>query len=134
MSDTVAIKKQDYKPHFTDMEKLGQGASGIVYSAKDKRTGRQVALKIAPISELKELENEIGLQAMTKHPNIVECIEAYANKTSVCIVMELMTGGSLTDLLDVRSPMPENVIAGVCKGMLMALAYMHRQFRLHRWV
>lgn len=132
ISETVNIKKMDYKQFFQDMEKLGQGASGIVYAATDKRTGNRVALKIAPISELAELTNEIALQAMTKHPNIVECIEAYASKTSVCIVMELMTGGSLTDLLDPRSPMPENIIAAVCRGMLRALACLHRQFRLHR--
>lgn len=132
MSESVFIQKTDYKPLFDNMEKLGQGASGIVYSAIDKRDGRQVALKIAPLSELAELTNEIALQAMSKHPNIVECIEAYSTKKEVCIVMELMSGGSLTDMLDVRNPMPENVIASVCKGMLMALAYMHRQFRLHR--
>jgi len=59
-------------------EYAGQGASGVVYSATDKRDGRKVALKIAPSNELTELTNEIGLQSLSKHPNIVEFIEAYA--------------------------------------------------------
>lgn len=46
--------------------------------------------------------------------------------------MELMKGGSLTDCLGVRVEFPEQCIAYVCKHMLMALAFMHRQHRMHR--
>lgn len=132
IKDAVNLKNEDYHNYYTDMMKLGQGASGVVYSAKDKRSGRIVALKLCALAELAELTNEIGLQTMTKHPNIVECIEAYQSKTDVCIVMELMMGGSLTDCCTQNSSMPEPCVAYVCKRMLMALAYMHRMYRLHR--
>ncbi|RYH19701.1 hypothetical protein EON65_25690 [archaeon] len=108
------------------------GASGVVYSATDRRTGRKVALKIAPANELAELINEIGLQCLSRHPNIVEYIEAFQGPDEICIVMELMIGGSLTDCCDVRRPMSEPMIAYVCRSMLMALSFMHREFRLHR--
>jgi serine/threonine protein kinase len=52
--------------------------------------------------------------------------------SQVCIVMELMTGGSLTDVLGSNMDFPEPCIAYVCKHSLMALAFMHRQHRLHR--
>lgn len=126
------LKQENYKNYYGGMKKLGQGASGIVYSATDKRSGRKVALKIAPTNELAELTNEIGLQSLSVHPNIVEYIEAFQSEDEVCIVMELMQGGSLTDCVDVKRPMPEQTIAFVCKKMLMALAFMHREFRLHR--
>lgn len=132
MEDAVDIKKTDYRANFTDMKRLGQGASGIVYSAMDKRSGKQVALKIASVSEINELTNEIGQQMLSKHPNIVEIIEAYVVRKEVCIVMELMSGGSLTDMLDVANPMPESSIAYVCKHTLMALSFLHREHRLHR--
>jgi len=132
MTETAGLKHEEYKPNFTNMKKLGQGASGVVYSATDKRDGKIVALKIAPIAELNDLINEIGLQALSKHPNVVEMIEAYVTKKDVCIVMELMTGGSLTDLLDARNPMPESTIAYTCKKILMALTHVHKQYRLHR--
>lgn len=132
IKEAVHLKDEDYLVYYTDLVKLGQGASGTVYSAKDKRSGRIVALKLCALSELAELTNEIGLQTMTKHPNIVECVEAYVSKTDVCIVMELMQGGSLTDCCNPAVPMPEACIASVCKKMLMALAYMHRMYRLHR--
>eukprot|EP01035_Chromulina_nebulosa_P017006 gene17006-22508_t len=124
--------REDYAKYYQNLKKLGQGASGTVYSATDGRSGKVVALKIAPMAELKDLLNEIGLQAMSKHPNIVECIEAYANGNEVCIVMELMTGGSLTDILDVSNPMPEPMIAYVCLKILLGLAFMHKNYRLHR--
>ena len=114
------------------MKKLGQGASGIVYAATSIATGQKVALKVAPLSELADLINEIGLQSMSQHPNVVKCLEAYQGKEDICIVMELVDGGCLTDIVAVDAPTPENCIAYVCKHMLMALAFMHRQHRLHR--
>jgi serine/threonine protein kinase len=87
IKETSMIKKESYKKNFSGMKKLGQGASGVVYSATDKRSGRKVALKIAPTAELTELVNEIGLQSMSAHPNIVEYMEAYQYEEDVCIVM-----------------------------------------------
>ena len=126
------LKRDTYKNHYGGLKKLGQGASGVVYSATCRKTGRKVALKIAPINEVNELINEIGLQNLSRHANIVEFIEAFQGPDEICIVMELMLGGSLTDCCDVRRPMSEPMIAYVCKCMLMALAFMHREFRLHR--
>lgn len=126
------IKKGDYRQHYSNLVKLGQGASGTVYSATDNRDGRIVALKVASLEELEDLKNEIALQTMSKHPNIVECIDAYESPTDVCIVMELMTGGCLTDVLDMNAPCPEPYIAYITKKMLMGLAFIHKQYRLHR--
>lgn len=126
------FKVDNYKTYYGGLKKLGQGASGVVYSATHRETGRKVALKIAPKNELTELTNEIGLQSISRHPNIVEFIEAYLGPDDICLVMELMVGGSLTDCLDVKRPMQEPCIAYVCREMLMALAFMHREYRLHR--
>jgi serine/threonine protein kinase len=132
MAKTADIKTTDYHEVYGDMKKLGQGASGIVYSAISKIDGRKVALKIGAISDLSELANEIGLQSLCKHPNIVECIEAYAFNQEVCMVQCLVEGGSLTDCLDLDYPMPEPAIAYMCKNILQGLAFMHSQHRLHR--
>lgn len=132
MSKAVDIKNEDYTKNYTNFKKLGQGASGVVYSAKSRRTDQPVALKIAPLSDLQELTNEIGLMSMSKHSNIVQYIEAYAFNNNVCIVMELMVGGCLTDIISTTTPMPEDCIAFVCKNVLMALAFMHRNYKLHR--
>jgi serine/threonine protein kinase len=132
MAATADIKTTNYKDVYGDMKKLGQGASGVVYSAVSKIDGRKVALKIGAMSDLAELANEIGLQSLCKHPNIVECIEAYAFNKEVCMVQCLVEGGSLTDCLDLDYPMPEPAIAYMCKNILQGLAFMHSQRRIHR--
>lgn len=72
ISEAANIRTEDYRTKYSGMKQLGQGASGIVYSATSNETGRKVALKLAPIADLKHLMNEMGLQSLSKHPNIVQ--------------------------------------------------------------
>jgi serine/threonine protein kinase len=132
ISDAADIKRENYAPLFTDLKKLGQGASGIVYSATRISNHEPVALKVAPINELADLTNEMGLQSMCKHPNIVEFQEAYVHSSDVCIVMELVPGSSLTNCLGPRVEFPEACIAYVCREVLQGLQLMHSLHRLHR--
>lgn len=46
--------------------------------------------------------------------------------------MDFMEGGSLTDTLGTSVEFSEMYIAYVCREILLALAFMHHQFRLHR--
>lgn len=132
ISEAAPIKRQNFSLLFSDLKKLGQGASGIVYAATRTSNGEKVALKIAPINELTDLTNEMGLQSMSKHPNIVEFQEAYVYENDVCIVMELVLGSSLTNCLGVNVDFPESCIAYVCREVLKGLQLMHSQHRLHR--
>lgn len=132
IQDAVPIKSGNYTDHYTDLVKLGQGASGIVYSATSKSTGKKVALKIAAAAELNDLTNEMGIQMLSKQENIVEIIESYHTGDVICIVMELIVGCMLTDVLGVKISFPERCVAYVCREVLKGLAYMHRNFRLHR--
>jgi serine/threonine protein kinase len=72
ISEAANIRQEDYKTMYSGMKQLGQGASGIVYSATCNSTGRKVALKLAPIADLRHLMNEMGLQSLSKHNNIVQ--------------------------------------------------------------
>ena len=137
IDSVVHIKDEDYKKQFSGLKKLGSGASGVVYSATEKSTNKKVALKIAEITDeivMEELVNEIGLQCLSKHPNIVECYGAYRNMAdkTLCISMEVMKGGNLTDCVSVKHAMRESYIAYVCKEMAQGLAFLHKSFRLHR--
>lgn len=132
LRQAIRIVQEDPRQYFTDLKRLGQGASGTVYAATDRRTGERRALKIAPVSELTDLTNEIGLQSMSDHENIVRIFEAYVTSSEVCIVMELMIGGSLTDVLGKNIDFKEPHIAYVAKSILSAMAYMHQSYRMHR--
>lgn len=53
-------------------------------------------------------------------------------RAQVVIAMDFMEGGSLTDTLGTSVDFNETYIAYVCREILLALAFMHHQFRLHR--
>lgn len=130
--EAVTIKRENYSLLFTDLKKLGQGASGVVYAATKISTGEKIALKIAAVNELADLTNEMGLQSMCKHPNIVDIQDAYIYGNDVCLVMELINGSSLTNCCGVRIQFPESHIAYVCRETLKGLQHMHSLHRLHR--
>ena len=95
-------------------------------------TGAKVAIKIAPASDLANLKNEIALQAMSVHPDIVSLLGTYLHGEELWIVLELVHGGSLTEVLGPTIDIPEPHIAYVMLHLLRGLAFLHAQHRLHR--
>lgn len=68
----------------------------------------------------------------SSHPNIVQFKETYIHKDDVYMLIELMDAGSLTQVLGPEIQWSEPCIAYVLKQMLLGLAYMHGNHRLHR--
>lgn len=99
-ADAVRLKNKDPTGVYTRQQKLGEGAGGVVWRGKVKSTGEAVAIKVCPSSELDALKNEIAMQAMSHHENIVQYIETYLYKDKIWIIMEIMNGGALTGMLD----------------------------------
>lgn len=61
---------------YQKLEKIGEGTYGIVYKAKDKKTGRIIALKRIRLEAEDEgipstAIREISLLKELRHPNIV---------------------------------------------------------------
>lgn len=113
------ITRGDPTTIFFDLKKLGEGASGQVYLGSDRRSpaAEKVAIKVAPVSDLANLKQEIALQKMSAHPCIVGYKETFLSK----------------EQLWVRCPC-ENAVALVCGGMLrsLGLAWAPRQLPLCR--
>jgi len=65
--------------------KLGEGASGVVRRGVDKRSGKKVAIKVAPVTDMANLSNEIALQAMSAHPSIVSLVGVFLHKEHVWV-------------------------------------------------
>jgi serine/threonine protein kinase len=89
---------------------------------------------IAPASKIQDsaIRNEIGMMQMSKHPNIIECYEAYTYNKKIYIILEPMQC-SLTELLrDTWGRIPEELISFICREILQALLWMHSKFRIHR--
>ena len=81
--------------------RLGAGALGIVYAAKDPRLRRRVALKVLRRAE-DELLSEAQALAKLTHPNVVTVFEAGVEDERVYIAMELVEGDTLRGWLSRR--------------------------------
>lgn len=133
LKSAAKIRKTNPRKYFTIMSKIGEGGVGQVYKVENKETRRKLAAKICKSSEKKAITQEIKLQALSKHPNIVEYIETFFYKKELWIVLELMTG-SLTSILEetMEIEWSENDIIFVINQVLKGLAYLHSQNRIHR--
>lgn len=134
ISAAALVSPDDPSKLFTGVRKLGEGAGGVVYLAEEKGTGKQVAIKTAPLSQIAALKNEIAMQHLSSHANVVRYHNSYIHRPSerLWIAMEYVHGGTLTEVIGPTIKIPESHIAFVCRELLQALAYMHRKHRLHR--
>ena len=72
------LKEQDpLKVYKNINQRLGEGASALVYKGTDVTTGEGIALKVASASDLKNLRNELALHRMCHHENIVSLKDCY---------------------------------------------------------
>ncbi|KAI5693890.1 hypothetical protein M8J76_008300 [Diaphorina citri] len=119
---------------YTKMEKIGQGASGTVYTAIESSTGMEVAIKQMTLAQQPKKEliiNEILVMRENKHPNIVNYLDSYLVGEELWVVMEYLPGGSLTDVVT-ETCMDEGQIAAVCREVLQALEFLHSNQVIHR--
>ncbi len=119
---------------YTKMEKIGQGASGTVYTAIETATGMEVAIKQMNLQQQPKKEliiNEIVVMKANKHPNVVNFLDAYLVCEELWVTMEYLPGGSLTDVVT-ETCMDEGQIAAVCREVLQALDFLHRGNVIHR--
>jgi predicted ATPase/Tfp pilus assembly protein PilF len=118
---------------------LGEGGMGQVFRGRDRLTGEAVAIKrlkpelIARQPELVErFEREGEALRRLNHPNIVKVLAVPRVEGALHIVMELVDGGSLSDLLR-EDPRPsiENVLS-IALELADALARAHHLEIIHR--
>ena len=83
-------------------ETIGNGASGHVYAALHKPTGKQVALKSINVHDKNKRHQMINdLRALSKNecPFLVQFLGAMFDEGAVKVALELMDMGSLKDLI-----------------------------------
>jgi len=119
---------------YQDFDKIGQGASGTVYTATDATTGKTVAIKQMNLAQQPKKElivNEILVMRDNKHPNIVNYINSFLVEGDLWVIMEFLGGGALTNVVT-NSEMTEPQIAAVCRECLQALEFLHAENVIHR--
>ena len=90
-------------PGYVMLEKLGQGAMGVVYKALQTRLNRHVAIKLLKGKKTNDkeffaqLEREARLAAKLSHNNIVQAIDIGSAGKFHYFVMELIDGKTIQD-------------------------------------
>ncbi|OAA61094.1 serine/threonine-protein kinase [Niveomyces insectorum RCEF 264] len=137
--DIVARLRQicsegDPRDIYRGFSKIGQGASGGVYTGFERGTNRLVAIKQMNLEQQPKKDliiNEILVMKDSSHPNIVNFIDSYLCGGELWVVMEYMEGGSLTDVVTYNI-MTEGQIAAVCRETLKGLQHLHSKGVIHR--
>merc|ERR1719361_2853672 len=89
---------------------IGEGTYGKVHKARDLKTGRIVAIKKAKASVADRDVGGIGFTALreiklmqaVRHPNVMDCLDVFADGGVLHLVMEFMDG-DLKKVIDDRS-------------------------------
>ncbi len=114
-------------------KRLGSGAFGTVWSARDERLDRDVAVKLLPRERVihARFEREARAAARLQHPAIVTLYEAAVDDEGAYLVSELVRGRTLDSLLELGRLSDRDVIA-VGIALCDALGHAHSQGVIHR--
>lgn len=118
------------------LEKIGKGSYGVVYKARNTKTGRIVALKSNEVqnadewmSQMAEINNVIDLH----HETVVNYYNWFFEDEKLYLEMEYCDGGSISDtMLLLKRPLTELEAAAVLKSVVDSIAYVHGLRRIHR--
>ncbi|KAG0359526.1 signal transducing kinase of the PAK [Gamsiella multidivaricata] len=119
---------------YRNLVKIGQGASGGVYTAYQVGTNLSVAIKQMNLEQQPKKDliiNEILVMKESSHKNIVNYIDSFLYRGDLWVVMEYMEGGSLTEVVTTNE-MADPQIGAVCRETLLGLEHLHSKGVIHR--
>ncbi|CAA6660084.1 unnamed protein product [Spirodela intermedia] len=124
---------------FERLNKINEGTYGVVYRAKDKKTGEVVALKKVKMEKEREgfpltSLREINILLSLHHPSIVDVKEVVVGSSldSIFMVMEYMEH-DLKGLMDVmKQPFSQSEVKCLMLQLLEGVKYLHDNWVLHR--
>ena len=121
------------------VRRIGEGASGVLYEAFDTQLERAVALKVlrsfsgdAPEAHARLLREAKAIASL-RHPSIVTVYEIIDRRDfPPVLVMDLLTGGSLLDLLRKEGRLDANRAATMTMQAAEGIDAAHRVGLIHR--
>lgn len=129
----------DMAPHFETIRLIGRGSMGVVYLARHRVTGRDVALKIidpetaATRTAMDRFLREMHVIAQLRHPNIVECVDLGYDEGRLWFAMEYVSGINLQTLAEAnRGTYPVKQACRIACQVLKGLEYAHSLGIVHR--
>lgn len=115
---------------------LGEGTYGKVKLGTHMYTGMEVAIKIMRPHETNnraEVEREICVLKLLKHPNIVQLFEVIEDDNGrIFLVLELVAGGELFDYIVARGRVKEKEARKFFRQIISGVEYCHANLVVHR--
>ncbi len=119
------------------LERVGSGAFGVVFRARERATGRTVALKFLRPDLVEDpqaaarFRREAEVARAIDHPNVVRVIDAGRDGEAAFVAMEFVEGPSLAARLR-KGSLPWREAARIAADVLDALAAAHARAIVHR--
>jgi serine/threonine protein kinase len=116
---------------------IGKGGMGEVYQAKDRKLGREVAIKVLPEEFARDrdrvarFQREAKLLASLNHPNIAAIHGLEESDETHFLVLELVEGDTLADRLK-REVIPVEEALKLALQIVEALEAAHEKGVIHR--
>jgi serine/threonine protein kinase len=143
LTKTIQKPSQELSPgttladQYEIIEELGRGGMGVVYRAKDRKLGREVAIKVLPQEfsqdweRLARFEREAKLLASLNHPNIAAIYGLEKSEGRDFLVLELAEGKTLAERIVTRSLETQETLK-ICHQIAEALEAAHEKGIIHR--
>jgi formylglycine-generating enzyme required for sulfatase activity len=134
-----ALARGEALGRYIVIERLGAGATGVVYAAYDPELDRKVALKILrrPDGDAGESRRQARFvreaKAIAKlaHPNVVGIFDVGVDHGRVFLAMEYLAGGTLRDWMTTK-PRPWREVVKMFVAVGKGLAAAHAEGLVHR--
>ncbi|EAZ31166.1 hypothetical protein OsJ_15265 [Oryza sativa Japonica Group] len=124
---------------FERLNKINEGTYGVVYRARDKKTGEIVALKKVKMEKEREgfpltSLREINILLSFHHPSIVDVKEVVVGSSldSIFMVMEYMEHDLKGVMEAMKQPYSQSEVKCLMLQLLEGVKYLHDNWVLHR--
>jgi eukaryotic-like serine/threonine-protein kinase len=131
------VKSGSHFAHYEIIGPIGRGAMGEVFSARDTRLNREVAVKVLPKDfasdpdRLARFRREAKVLAALNHTNIAAIHGLEEEQDTILLAMELAPGETLEDRIS-RGPMPIDEALTVAVQIAAGLEEAHSKGIVHR--
>jgi hypothetical protein len=136
MADLLSTLRDALRDRYTVEREVGRGGMATVFLARDRKLGREIAIKVLSPGVMTAVATErflreIRINAQLQHPNILPLIEAGESDGMLYSVMPFVDGESLRERLQAeRLDVAEALF--LAREIADALDYAHRRGIIHR--
>lgn len=122
---------------YEKLEKIGEGTYGVVYKARNKKTGKLAALKKIRLESEEEgvpstAVREISLLRELRHPNIVDLEDILHQENRIYLVFEFMAMDLKKYMDTVQGSLRPMIVKSYTYQILQGIEFCHARRVLHR--